>query len=318
MTMLITGGTGLIGSQLAKMLVNRGEKVVLFDIAPRYAAIEPIKDKVTVVRGDVANWSEVFNVVKGYKVKSIFHLGAMLSIPSDANPWAAYRVNANGIMHILEAARLFNVRKVVFTSTAAVYAGQSEGSFPINDSTIQKPGSMYGVTKLFGELLGRFYANKFGLDFRSVRLITVIGPGAKTKHMSQYMAWMIDYSLANKPFEVWVKEDVRGPFIYYKDAANALLMLHDAPSEKIKTRVYNLSGISLTAKEFADTVRKHIPSAQIIFKPDPEVEKLMGKGFGSIDESQAKKEWGWKLNYDIDEMIEDFKLEYKALERASL
>ncbi len=95
-------------------------------------------------------------------------------------------------------------------------------------------------------------------------------------------------------------------------------MLHDAPSEKIKTRVYNLSGISLTAKEFADTVRKHIPSAQIIFKPDPEVEKLMGKGFGSIDESQAKKEWGWKLNYDIDEMIEDFKLEYKALERASL
>ncbi|MGQ9543593.1 MAG: NAD-dependent epimerase/dehydratase family protein [Candidatus Bathyarchaeia archaeon] len=309
---LITGGTGFIGCELAKLLTNRGERVVLFDVMPNYEAVEPIKDKVTVVRGDLANWSEVFNAVKDFKVTSIFHLGGMLSLPSDANPWAAYRVNANGTMHVLEAARLFDVRKVIFTSSIAVYAGQVEKPIPINESTVQRPENMYGVTKLFCELLGCFYAKKFGLDFRAVRYPTVVGPGAKTKHMTQYLAWMIEYSLASKPFEVWVEEDTRVPCIYYKDAANALVMLHDAPLEKIRARVYTLAGISLTAKEFVEAVRKHIPSAQITFKPDPEVLKMMGKGFGLIDDSLARNEWGWRLKFDIDGMIEDFKRTYKT------
>jgi threonine 3-dehydrogenase len=309
MSRLITGGTGFVGCELARMLIQRGDRVVLFDIAPNYDAVEPIKDKVTVVRGDLANWSEVLNVVKDHEVESIFHLGAMLSIPSDANPWAAYRVNANGTMHVLEAARLFDVEKVIFTSTAAVYSGHTE---PIDESTVQKPDGMYALTKVFGELLGRFYAKKFNLDFRAVRFPTVVGPGARTKHMSQYMPWMIEHAIAGEPFEVWVEEDCRNPCIYYKDAANALLMLHDAPREKIKTRIYNLAGISLTAREFVDTVTRHIPSAKITFKPDPEVVKLIGKGFGLIDDSPARREWGWSMKYGMEEMIEDFKKTLKT------
>ncbi len=312
MTKLITGGTGLIGSEVAKMLVEKGDRPILFDVAPSFEAIGSIQDKVTVVRGDLANWSEVFNVISDYKIKSIFHFGGMLSLPSDANPWAAYRVNANGTMHILEAARLFNVEKIIFTSTIATYARQTEQPFPIDESTLQRPENMYGITKLFCELLGRFYTKKFGLDFRAVRYPTVVGPGAKTKHMTQYMAWMIDHALANKPFEVWVSEDTRVPCIYYRDAANALITLHDAPASNIKTRVYNLTGVSLTAGEFADKVRKHIPSAKITFKPDPEVVKMMGKGFGSIDDSPAKREWGWASRFDLDEMIKDFKRTYEA------
>ncbi len=312
MTKLITGGTGLIGSEVAKMLVEKGERPVLFDIAPNFEAIQSIQDKVTVIRGDLANWSEVFNVIKDYKIKSIFHFGGMLSLPSDANPWAAYRVNANGTMHILEAARLFDVEKIIFTSTIATYARQTEQPFPIDESTLQRPENMYGITKLFCELLGRFYINKFGLDFRAIRYPTVVGPRAKTKHMSQYMAWMIDYALENKPFEVWVTEDTRVPCIYYKDAANALIMLHDAPASNIKTRVYTLTGITLTAGEFANKVKKHIPSSQITFKPDPEVVKMMGKGFGPIDDSPARKEWGWKMRFNMDDMIKDFERVYRA------
>ncbi len=309
MTSLITGGTGFVGTELAKRLLKRGEKTILFDIAPRYENIESIKDEVVVIRGDLSNWSEVLNSVKEHGVTSIFHLGAMLSIPSDANPWTSYRVNANGTMHVLEAARLFDVDKVIFTSSIAVYAGYTK---PINESTFQKPESMYGLTKLFGELLGRFYAKKFEIDFRAVRYPTVVGLGAKTKHMSQYMAWMIENSLENKPFEVWVEEDTRNPCIYYKDAANALIMLHDAPKANIKTKVYNLAGISLIAKEFVDTVKKHIPDAHITFKPDPVAVDLLGKGMGIIDESCAKNEWGWKLEYSIDEMIEDMKKEFRS------
>jgi nucleoside-diphosphate-sugar epimerase len=310
MTSLITGGTGFIGSELAKRLLKRGEEVVLFDIAPRYENIESIKNNVTVLKGDLANWSEVLNSVKEHGINKIFHLGAMLSIPSDANPWAAYRVNANGTMHILEAARLFDVDKVIFTSSNAVYAGYTG---PIDESTVQKPNGMYALTKLFGELLGRFYIKKFGIDLRVIRYPTVVGLGAKTKHMSQYMAWMIEYSLANKPFEVWVEEDTRNPCIYYKDAANALIMLHDAPKENIKTLIYNLAGISLTAREFVNTVEKHIPNSQIKFKPDPVAVSLLGKGIGKIDDSCARDEWGWKLEFGIDEMIDDMKSEYKKM-----
>jgi nucleoside-diphosphate-sugar epimerase len=309
MTRLITGGTGFVGSELANRLVEQGDKVVLFDISPNINAVKKIKDKITIIRGDLSNWSEVFNVVKEHDIKSIFHLGAMLSIPADANPWAAYRVNADGTLNILEAARLFDVEKVIFTSTIAVYAGYA---LPINESTLQKPESMYGITKLFSENLGRFYFKKFGLDFRVIRYPTVIGLGARTKHMSQYMSWMIENSLSNNPFDVWVNEDTRNPCLYYKDAVLALLMIHDAPIQNIKTRVYNLAGISLTAKEFVDEVKKYIPSAKIAFKPDPEIVKLMGKGFGFIDDTCAKKEWGWRMRYDMKSMLEDIKREAKS------
>jgi nucleoside-diphosphate-sugar epimerase len=309
MTRLITGGTGFVGSELAKRLIEKGDRVVLFDISPNINAVREIKDKISIIRGDISNWSELFNAVKDHNIKSIFHLGAMLSIPADANPWAAYRVNADGTLNILEAARLFDVEKVIFTSTIAVYAGHG---LPINESTLQNPESMYGITKLFSENLGRFYFKKFGLDFRAVRYPTVIGLGARTKHMSQYMSWMIENSLSNKPFDVWVNEDTRNPCLYYKDAALALLLIHDTPPQNIKTRIYNLAGISLTAKEFVDKVKKHIPSAKIAFKPDPEIVKLMGKGFGTIDDTCAKKEWGWKMKYDMETMLEDIKREYKS------
>ena len=108
MTKLITGGTGFVGRELARLLVERGESVVLFDISPDYESLGNMKEKVTVVRGDLANWSDVFNAVQEHKVKSIFHLGSILSLPSDQNPWLAYRVNVNGMFHVLEAARLFN------------------------------------------------------------------------------------------------------------------------------------------------------------------------------------------------------------------
>jgi len=307
---LVTGGTGFLGCELAKMLVQRGERVVLFDVAPSYAAVESIKNKVSIMRGDLGNWSEVFNAVKDHEVKSIFHLGGMLSLPSEANPWAAYRVNANGTMHILEAARLFGSEKVIFASTLGVYGPRKRTI--INESAVEKPETMYGSTKLFAEHLGRFYAKKFGLDFRAVRFPTLVGPGATTKHPSQYMPWMIEYSLAKKPFDVWVEENCRVPFIYHKDAANALLMLHDAPRENIKTLVYNLAGTSLTAREFADKVVEHIPSAQIRFRPDPEIVKMLGGGFDVIDDSCAQKEWGWKMSFDMEDMMQDFERTYRA------
>ncbi|MCK4581263.1 MAG: NAD(P)-dependent oxidoreductase, partial [Dehalococcoidia bacterium] len=105
MKVLVTGGTGFIGAELSRTLVERGEDVVLFDIAPGTARIADIRDKVKVVQGNLACWPEVFNVIKDYSIEGIYHLGSMLSVPSNANPWASFQVNVVGTMHVLEGAR---------------------------------------------------------------------------------------------------------------------------------------------------------------------------------------------------------------------
>ena len=309
MAHLITCGTGFLGVELARKLLARGAEVVLFDLQPDMEALGDLADRLTVLRGDVSGWPEVLNAVNGRSIESIFHLGALLSVPADENPWAAYRVNANGVMHVLEAARIFGVPKVIFSSSMGVYAGNTGH---IDESTVQAPDSMYGVTKIFGELLGRFYHRKFGIDFRSARLCTVVGLGARTRHMTQYMAWMIERSLKGEPFEVWVAESTSNPFIYYRDAVRALLMLHDAPADKIRTRVYNLAGTSSTAVEFARKVREHLPAARITFRPDPDAMRLFGKGIGTVDEKAAREEWGWQAEYGVEQAILDMKRSFEA------
>ena len=121
MAKLITGGTGFIGAELGRMLLDRREEVVLFDIAPNSERVKGIGDKVTLVLGNLANYSEVFNVVKDYPTEGIYHLGGMLSSPSNVNPWASFQSNVCGTFNLLEAARLLNVEKVVFASSIATY-----------------------------------------------------------------------------------------------------------------------------------------------------------------------------------------------------
>ena len=121
MAILITGGTGFLGAGLARKLLERGEDVVLFDVFPRLERIPDIKDKVKVIQGDLKVWPEVLNAVKDNKVEGVFHLGAMLSLPSEENPWASFQTNVAGTMYILEAARLFGVERTVFASSGATY-----------------------------------------------------------------------------------------------------------------------------------------------------------------------------------------------------
>ena len=186
MAILITGGTGFVGAALARRLVERGEDVVLFDIFPQIERIPDIKDKVKVVQGDLKVWPEVMNVIKENNIEGIFHLGGMLSGPCEDNPWAAFETNAAGTMHVFEGARLFGVERIVFASTAATYCIGAPKV--ITEETLQRPVLIYGVCKLFGELLGRFYRRKFGLDFRCLRYFQVIGPGAKPPPSTQQLA----------------------------------------------------------------------------------------------------------------------------------
>jgi len=309
MSILITGGTGFIGAGLARRLLERDKEIVLFDIAPRIEHVADIKDKIKIVQGDLKIWPEVLNVVKENKVDGIFHLGWMLGIPSEHNPWASFQTNIAGMMYVLEAARLFGVKRVVFTSSTLTYGLGITGV--ITDETIQRPINMYGICKLYGELLGRFYRRKFDLDFRCLRYCTIVGPGVKTISAAHYNSLMIEHAALGKPYECPVTENTAIAVMYFKDAIRATEMLYDAPKEQIKMVCYNISGVSQaeTAKELEVAIKKFIPEARTAYKPDPLVMELLEsiRNIHVIDDTSARDEWGWEPLYvNFEKLVEDF------------
>ena len=310
MAVLVTGGTGFIGAQVARTLVERGVRPVIFDIRDRKNLLKGVEDKVTVVKGDLANYSHVFNVVKQYKVEEIYHLGSMLSVSSDADPWSAFRVNAQGSMNVLEAARILGVKKVIFSSTLATY-GLDIGEEVIDDYTLQRPTLFYGCTKVFVELMGRFYKRKFGLDFRGVRYPAIIGPGVKTPGVVQYCSWAIEETYKGKPFKIWVTPETKCAAMYYKDAALSILQCAQAPLGKIKMGVYVLGGLFFSAQELVDHVKRFIPNAQLEFEPNMEIVQAIKGLSRPVDERCAREEFGWVSQYPIERTIEDFLKELK-------
>ncbi len=309
MAVLITGGAGFIGSALTKEFLGRGEEVVIFDKVVDDTLFAGEKG-VTRIKGDITNWPEVLNAVSRQKVETIFHLAAILSAICEANPWAAISINALGTQYVLEAARLFGVKKVMFTSSMGCYAVTQETV--VTEETAQRPTLMYGVTKVFGELLGLYYHRKFGIDFRGIRFPQLIGPNVKTFGFGQYNPWLIEAAVKGEPFDVWAPEETVLPLLYIKDAVKSLLMLHDADEGRLTKRVYNVGQITPppTARQIVEIVKRYYPDACISFKPDPAAALGLKTIPKIIKGDAAEKEWGWRPTYTIEETVRDFIEEY--------
>ncbi|OGP87722.1 MAG: hypothetical protein A2156_13695 [Deltaproteobacteria bacterium RBG_16_48_10] len=311
---LVTGGTGFIGSTLAKTLLDQGKAIATFDIKPNSPVLEPYGKRWIPFQGNLGNMGEVFTAIQACKPKTIFHLGGMLSIPSEQNPQASFSTNVVGIYNVLEGARLFEVEQVLFASTNGTYSHDLEGLTVIDDRTLQRPFTLYGCGKLFGELLGRYYSRRYGIDFRSVRLPAIVGPGAKTKNVSIYNAWAIEKPFLGEPYEIFVTPETAAPILYFKDAARAFLDLSRAPLDEIKTINYNLAGIHPipTAMDLKNAVLRFLPHAKISFNPD-DLAMAFQKMHQGVrwDETPAVKEWNWKVHFSLERMVEDFINELK-------
>jgi len=308
MDTLITGGTGFIGAQIVRILLEKGKKdLVVFDINPSTKLLDDVADQIEVVRGDLGNFSHVLNVVKTCRPKVIYHLGGMLSVPSDADNAASFRANAMGTFHVLEAAKLFEVPQVFFSSTLATY-GLDIREDVIGDYTLQRPQLFYGCTKVFCEHMGLFYKRKYGLDYRGIRYPSIVGPGVRTPGILQYTSWAIEESAKGNPFTIWVKPETKCAAMYFKDAALAIVKLGEAPLANIKMVNYVVGGATpiASAQDLADIIKDRIPAAQIDFKPDPEIQKVVDKLSLPVDDSIARKEWSWKSEYDQERIVDDF------------
>jgi threonine 3-dehydrogenase len=306
MTKLITGGTGYIGAEVARLLVRQRETPVLFDISPNNAAVKDIRDQVKIVRGDLGNCAEVLNVVRENNISEIYHLGSMLTGTSEENPWGSFQANVIGTYNILEAARMFSVKRMMFTSTLGTY-GIGFGEV-IDDETLQRPITMYGCGKLYGEGLGRFYHKKFGLDFRSVRFAYMVGWHVRTPN--HWAPPMIEDAILGKAHEcIYATPETAVSLIHVHDAALSCVRIMEAPAAKIATMNYNVTGVPrhVSARELERILKMRYPGFTIKYLAEPlpgvvEQNRMYGK-VKRFDDSRAREEWGWQPQFGTPEAI---------------
>ncbi|MEM4969623.1 MAG: NAD(P)-dependent oxidoreductase [Sulfolobales archaeon] len=291
MVVLITGG-GFIASHLARRILDEGEDIVILSRS-RSKLLADIEDKIAYVIGDISRWDIVASVIKKYSPDYIYHTAALLSDEANKDPVAAFRVNIEGTMNLYELGRLHDVRMIIFISSLAIFSGPSI----VNDDTPRNPVEPYGISKLFGELWGRYYAEKYGLDVRGLRGTWIFGPG-RSKGSTAFSSLIIQKPAFGEPVTV---PDLEGNWIYVKDFVDALITL--SRSKDPKRRFYLVGGYNLSVRDVAKIVKEYIPNAQINIVPPEGPATLWPK---AVDDRYFREDFNWKPKFDIRGAIADF------------
>ncbi len=308
MRVLITGSGGQVGLDLIPFLQGRGAEVVASDIVPRPEACAP---DVPWEHFDVTNVTEVRGVLERVKPDVVYHLAAILSARGEEIPHVAYAVNQTGTYNMLEACRLLGVPKFIYTSTIAAFGPGLPD--PVPNEVSMRPTTMYGITKVAGELLGEYYRAKWGLDFRGVRFPGLINAGVPGGGTSDYALHMYTTGMKRGAYESFCHDDTRIPLMYMPDAVRALVDLADAPRERLRRSVYNIAAMSPTAGEIAESVRGAIPGVQLTFESDPLRQAILDSWPKALDDSAAREEWDWRHEYDLTAMTADMIPKVRAM-----
>jgi len=297
---LVTGAFGQIGSDLIPELQKKFGKDNIICLG--HTKIPEDFDGI-VEHGDVRNREELEGLIRKHNISQIYHLASLLSATGEKNPQLAWDVNMGGLKVILDLCVDHKI-KLFWPSSIAAF-GPTTPRDHTPQRTVMEPTTMYGVTKYAGELLCQYYFLKFGLDVRSLRYPGLISwkaePGGGTTDYA--VAFYYD-ALLKGHYTCFVREDTVLPMMYMDDAIRATLMLMDAPAEKIKVRTsYNLAAISFSAKELEMDIRKHIPNFKAAYVPDSR-QKIADSWPRIIDDSEARKDWGWKHEITLPKMTE--------------
>ena len=302
---LITGACGQIGTELTQELRERyGQKNVLATDIKEDVPCE-ISDAGPYRILDVTDLSGLKQIIIKNRIDTIYHMSAILSATGEKNPQLAWYVNMMGTYYILEAAREFNVGQVFVPSSIAVFGPETPRQNTPQE-TILLPKTIYGVTKVAGELLSDYYVSRFGLDVRGCRYPGIIShktlPGGGT---TDYAVAIFYEAVKYKKYTCFVSENTRLPMMYMPDCLKATLDLMEADFGRLKHHsCFNVSGMSFTAGELAAEIKKHIPEFKCTFKPD-ERQQIADSWPSTIDDSAAQNEWGWRPDYDLQSMTKD-------------
>jgi threonine 3-dehydrogenase len=308
MTTLVTGGTGFIGAEIVRMLLEGGEdSVVVAQRSTDLGRLADLADRIQLVRLDLSDVEAAEQLVRDLSPRRIFHFGAMLTGPGEQDPPALLQANAWGFIKLIEAARLAGTEQMIFASSIGTYGRDLDGG-PVDDRSLQRPNTAYGVSKVLGENLGAYYRARYGFDFRGIRYPSIVGPHVTTWSLAQYTSWMIEKPILGEPFAVWVRPEALIPILYYKDAARAALDLAAAPFDSIRSVNYLIDGLppTPTAGEIAEAVRARVPDARITFDETAGSPRAL-----RIDDRYARQEWGWAPAFGLEAMIDDMLAELR-------
>lgn len=300
---LVTGGVGQIGSELVTALRQRyGESnVIATDKAVTRSQVAPgVLEQL-----DVMHLSSVERAIRSHEVDTVYHLAAILSAVGEGNPDLAWDVNMVGLKNVLDASARHGVRRVFWPSSIGVFGPDTQKENAPQRAALN-PTTMYGVTKVAGELLCQYYYLRHGLDVRSVRFPGLISSEAKPGGGTTDYAVEIFYSaLQVGRYTCFLREDTVLPMMYMPDALRAAMELMDADGGKVKLHAgYNLAAMSFSAGELAAEIKRRIPGFRVTYSPDSR-QSIADSWPRSIDDSQARKDWGWKEEHDLQSMVTD-------------
>lgn len=301
---LLTGAGGQLGSELTEALAKKfgAENIVATDVN------EKVAEKFSYCTFEVLDIQDVLrleHLVDSYQITQIYHLAALLSAVGEKNPLFTWNLNMNGLLNVLEVARKKNLDKVYWPSSIAAF-GLNTPKVETPQETVTEPNTVYGITKVSGELWCQYYFEKYGVDVRSLRYPGLIGykslPGGGT---TDYAVDIYHKAIAGEVFSCFLSEDTYLPMMYMPDAIKATISLMDAPKEQIKVRTsYNISALSFSPKEIYESILKEIPDFKIKYEPDFR-QKIADSWPDSINDSAARSDWGWNPDFDLDKMTKD-------------
>lgn len=302
---MVTGSVGQIGSELTMLLRKKYGNDNVVATGHHTKPKPELRDSGPFEFINVAEKETIEEVVKKYDIDTVYHMSAILSAVGEKNPHLCWDVNMNGTKHLMDIAIEHEMAQIFIPSSIAAFGPET----PVDNTpqeTVLKPRTMYGVTKVAGELLCDYYVRHFGLDVRGCRYPGIISNGTLPGGGTTDYAVAIYYeAIKNKRYTCFVREDTRLPMMYMPDCLKATLDLMEADFDKLKHYSdFNVTAMSFSAGELADSIKKHIPEFECTFEPDFRQE-IADSWPNSIDDTAAREEWGWEPDYDLDAMTKD-------------
>jgi nucleoside-diphosphate-sugar epimerase len=310
---LIVGATGQIGSELAlKLRKTYGGNHVIAGYIAGYEPKEEFLESGPAEIADITNPQQLAEVIKKYKVDTIYNLAALLSAVAESKPMLAWHIGVDGLLNVLELAR--EHKCAVFTPSSIGSFGPSTPADKTPQYTIQRPQTIYGISKVTGELLSDYYYQKYGVDARSVRYPGLISnvtlPGGGT---TDYAVDIYYSAVRDKKFECPLKAGTFMDMMYMPDALDAAVSLMEVASSKLKHRnAFNITAMSFDPEILAAEIRKHIPDFTMTYKLDKVRQAIADSWPNSLDDSCAREEWGWNPKWNLENMTVDM---LKAIEK---
>ncbi|MEF8879871.1 MAG: NAD-dependent epimerase/dehydratase family protein [Candidatus Thermoplasmatota archaeon] len=303
---LVTGAVGQIGSELTMALREKYGNENVVGCGRKTKPGKELKESGPFEMGvDVTNRDVLEKVVDKYDIDTIYNMAAILSAVGEEKPLLCWNVNMDGLHNVLEVARERDMTRVFVPSSIAVF-GPETPKENTPQETVLKPRTMYGVTKVSGELLGDYYFRKFGLDVRGLRYPGIISsetlPGGGT---TDYAVEIFYEAIKNKNYTCFLKKDARLPMMYMPDCIKSTIDFMEADVDDLEHHCdFNVTAMSFSAGELAEEIKKHIPDFEISFEPDYR-QDIAESWPSSIDDTPAREEWGWQPDYDLESMTKD-------------